>query len=93
MGHLRTVKPQRHKEFAEANGMGSYFVSAKTGDNVAATFFRVAADLAGVAVTKPEMQVAAKVIPATIIDHPQHDPAVHAPPTGDRGGRRTCVIM
>lgn len=93
MGHLRTVKPQKHKEFADANGMASYFVSAKTGDNVAAMFYRVAADLAGVTVSKPEMQVAAKVIPATIIDHPQNDPAIHAPPTGARGSRRACVIM
>lgn len=93
MGHLRTVKPQKHKDFADAHGMGSYFVSAKTGDNVAAMFYRIAADLAGVAVSKPELQVAAKVIPATIIDHPQNDPTVDAPPVGTRGGRRTCVIM
>lgn len=93
MGHMRTVKPQKHKDFADSNGMASYFVSAKTGDNVAAMFYRVAADLAGVTVSKPELQVAAKVIPATIIDHPQNDPAIHAPAVGARAGRRPCVIM
>jgi Ras-related protein Rab-28 len=57
LGHLRTVKPQRHKDFADASGMHSFFVSAKSGDNVAAMFYRIAADLAGVTLTKPELQV------------------------------------
>jgi len=37
--------------------MFSYFVSAKSGDNVNAAFFRVAADLAGVTLTNPEIDV------------------------------------
>ena len=49
--HIRTVKPEKHNEFADAHEMYSYFVSAKTGDNVAAAFYRVAADLAGVVLT------------------------------------------
>lgn len=49
----------------------SYFVSAKTGDNVAATFYRIAADLAGVILTKPDIEVASKVVTAHIVHHPQ----------------------
>jgi Ras-related protein Rab-28 len=82
MGHLRAVKPQKHKEFADAHGMASFFVSAKTGDNVNAMFFRLSADLAGVELTKPDMVAAGKVVAATLINHPQHDPQVSAPPVG-----------
>jgi hypothetical protein len=82
MGHLRAVKPQKHKEFADAHGMASFFVSAKTGDNVSAMFFRLSADLAGVELTKPDMVAASKVVTATLINHPQHDPEVSAPPVG-----------
>ncbi|KAK9804325.1 hypothetical protein WJX72_006920 [[Myrmecia] bisecta] len=73
--HLRTVKPERHNQFADSNNMYSYFVSAKTGDNVATTFYRVAADLAGIVLTKPEVEVAAKAVTAQIIVHPQDLPA------------------
>jgi hypothetical protein len=41
----------------------------------AATFYRVAADLAGVVLTKPELQVASKVVVAEIIDHPAAEDA------------------
>mmetsp|Transcript_39390 Transcript_39390/g.47769 ORF Transcript_39390/g.47769 Transcript_39390/m.47769 type:complete len:226 (-) Transcript_39390:533-1210(-) len=70
--HLRTVKPEKHNEFADLNDMYSYFVSAKTGDNVASTFYRIAADLAGVVLTKPEIEVASKVVKAEIVNHPNH---------------------
>lgn len=82
MGHLRAVKPQRHKEFADAGGMASFFVSAKTGDNVSAMFYRLAADLSGVELTKPDLAAASKVVAAALINHPQHDPEVQAPPVG-----------
>lgn len=68
--HLRTVKPEKHNEFADDNDMYSYFVSAKTGDNVSSAFYRIAADLAGVVLTKPEIEVASKVITAEIVNHP-----------------------
>ena len=82
MGHLRAVKPQRHKEFADSAGMASFFVSAKTGDNVSAMFYRLAADLSGVELTKPDLAAVSKVVTATLINHQQHDPEVSAPPVG-----------
>jgi len=68
--HMRTVKPEKHNEFADAHDMYSYFVSAKTGDNISATFYRIAADLAGVVLTKPEIEVATKAVKAEIVNHP-----------------------
>ena len=44
------------EQFADENEMYSCFMSAKTGDNVAQCFHRVAADLAGVVLTKPELE-------------------------------------
>ena len=34
LNHIRTVKLAKHKQFTEENDMRSYFVSAKTGDQV-----------------------------------------------------------
>ena len=38
--------------------MVSFFVSAKTGDNIVPSFTRIAADLAGVSLSKPDLEVA-----------------------------------
>lgn len=32
--HMRTVKADKHQRFCQENGLGSFFVSAKTGDSV-----------------------------------------------------------
>ena len=70
MSHLRAVKSEKHTQLAESFNMKSFYVSAKTGDNVNTCFHKVAADLAGIALTKPEVEVAAKVVKAELIDHP-----------------------
>ena len=62
MSHLRAVKSEKHTQLAESFNMKSFYVSAKTGDNVNTCFHKVAADLAGVALSKPEVEVAAKVL-------------------------------
>eukprot|EP01006_Ploeotia_vitrea_P018166 TRINITY_DN49436_c0_g1_i1.p1 TRINITY_DN49436_c0_g1~~TRINITY_DN49436_c0_g1_i1.p1 ORF type:complete len:148 (-),score=73.77 TRINITY_DN49436_c0_g1_i1:91-534(-) len=72
--HLRTVKPEKHNAWAEANQMYSAFVSAKNGDSINSTFHRLAADLAGVVLTKNELQAATPIVTAEIIDHQQNDP-------------------
>lgn len=51
----------------------SFFVSAKTGDNVATAFYRIVADLADVTLTSPDISNAAKVITAQVINHPQDE--------------------
>eukprot|EP00277_Geminigera_cryophila_P036367 CAMPEP_0173095174 /NCGR_PEP_ID=MMETSP1102-20130122/31680_1 /TAXON_ID=49646 /ORGANISM="Geminigera sp., Strain Caron Lab Isolate" /LENGTH=225 /DNA_ID=CAMNT_0013984833 /DNA_START=45 /DNA_END=722 /DNA_ORIENTATION=- len=70
MSHLRAVKSEKHTQFIESFNMKSFYVSAKTGDNVNTCFHKVAADLAGIALTKPEVEVAAKVVKAELINHP-----------------------
>lgn len=91
--HLRAVKPERHNEFADANEMYSYFVSAKSGDNVMSTFYRVAADLAGVVLSKPEIEVVGKVVKAEIVNHPNK-----MDPNDSQGSKRAsssskCAVM
>ena len=53
-------------------------------------FYRIAADLAGVVLTKPEMEVQANVVTAPIVKYKQHDPDVKAP---DPRGKKGCAIQ
>lgn len=45
--HLTAVRSAQHTKFAEENGMSSFLMSAKNGDQVKQTFWKVAANLAG----------------------------------------------
>ncbi len=72
--HLRTVKDDKHNQFANENNLYRYLVSAKQADGVHPTFMRIAADLAGIVLTKSELEATAKVVTAEIVNHPQHDP-------------------
>ncbi|XP_048746564.2 ras-related protein Rab-28-like [Ostrea edulis] len=66
--HMRTVKMDKHQKFAQERGMSSHFVSAKTGDNVSLCFQRVAAEILGIRLTKPEVEQHQRVVKAEIID-------------------------
>ena len=70
LAHIRAVKSDAHNKFADENCMYSYFVSAKSGDNVNSCFFRIAGDLAGVVLNKNEIELSSKVIAAEIVKHP-----------------------
>ncbi len=52
---MRAVKADKHAQFADDHQLYSYFVSAKSGDHVQQAFYRVAADLAGIVLTKNEI--------------------------------------
>ena len=54
----------------------------------------VAADLAGVVLTKPELEVASKVVRAEIVNHPQDESAAGAAgsSSGGKKGGGGCVI-
>ena len=67
--HMRTVKTDKHQKFAQEKGMSSHFVSAKTGDSVSLCFQRVAADILGIKLTKPEVEQHQKVIKAEIVQY------------------------
>lgn len=72
--HLRAVKADKHAQFADDHQLYSYFVSAKSGDHVQQAFYRIAADLAGIVLSKSDIDQKAKVVQAEIINHPQNDP-------------------
>lgn len=88
--HMRTVKHDKHNMFADEGNMYSYFMSAKTGDHVNATFYRIAADLAGIVLTKSELESSARVVQAQIVNHPQHDPGQQKLVL--RGDQKGCSI-
>ena len=86
--HLRTVKPEKHNTFADEHAMYSYFMSAKTGDNVSSAFYRIAADLAGVKLSKTDVEMQSKNVTAVIVNHEQDESEV-APGKPKKG----CAIM
>jgi Ras-related protein Rab-28 len=73
LSHMRAVGRDKHQMFADENDMKSYFLSAKTGDMVNSSIYRIAADLAGVALTTPK-DASSVPVQAHIIDHQRHDP-------------------
>ena len=61
LAHMQAVKSDQHEAFSKANKFhASYFVSAKSGDMVPQTFYKIAADLAGVEVPKNVMEAVAQ---------------------------------
>lgn len=68
------MKADKHAQFADDNQLYSYFVSAKSGDHVQQAFYRIAADLAGIVLSKSDIDQKAKVVQAEIINHTQNDP-------------------
>lgn len=93
LSHIRAVKIEKHNQFAEENDLYSYFVSARTGDQVHASFFRIAADLAGVTLTKPEIEVAQVAMKAELINHQQNDPGYNEVNAEDITKPKKCSIM
>ena len=84
--HMQAVKLEKHNSFSEVNSMYSYLVSAKTGDQIFTSFYRIAADLSGVVLTSSDIESSQKVIKAEIItyaneDKPPPPPAVVSQPT------------
>lgn len=76
LNHIRTVKMEKHHQFADENDMTSFSMSARTGDKVHACFHSITAELAGVVLSKPEIQVSQQVVKAEIVNHQQNDPEV-----------------
>lgn len=91
--HIRAVKVEKHNQFADENDLYSYFVSAKTGDQVQPSFYRIAADLAGVTLTKPELEVAQKAVKAELINHQRHAPEHPEVNADDIAKAKRCTIM
>lgn len=93
LAHLRTVKIEKHNQFADENDLYSYFVSAKNGEQVQPSFYRIAADLAGITLTKPELEVAQKPTKAEIVNHQRNDPTHPEVCAEDLSKGKKCCIM
>ncbi|ESP00433.1 hypothetical protein LOTGIDRAFT_225808 [Lottia gigantea] len=77
--HMRTVKQDKHQRFAQEHGMSSHFVSAKSGDSVNLCFQKLAAEILGVKLTKPEVEQQQRVLKAEIIKYPADAPVKPLP--------------
>ena len=73
LNHMQAVKQDLHSKFAASNQMQSYYVSAKTGDQVSTVFYQTAADLAGVQLPKAKMEAEQKKVKAEIVKHGGED--------------------
>lgn len=54
---MQAVTPEQHDKFAKENALYSFYVSAKSGDQVQSCFYKIAADLAGIEVSKPLIEI------------------------------------
>ncbi|XP_053560111.1 ras-related protein Rab-28 isoform X2 [Bombina bombina] len=71
--HMRTVKADKHQRFCHENGLGSYYVSAKTGDSVFLCFQRVAAEILGIKLNKAEVEQSQHIVKAEVVKYPEED--------------------
>ena len=55
LNHLSQVDVEQHNHYLKEHGIQGYIGSAKTGDQVNQLFYKIAADLAGVKVTKAQI--------------------------------------
>jgi len=93
LAHIRAVKGENHNQFAEENDLYSYYVSARTGEQVDLAFYRIAADLAGVTLSKHEIEVALKPTKAELINHQRNDPVHPEVNAQDLSKGKKCCIM
>jgi len=76
--HLRTVKREKHIEFAQENSMANFLLSAKSGDQVNYCFQKIAADILGIRLSKQEVEQSNRVIKADIVNYKEiASPALH----------------
>ncbi|XP_023930805.1 ras-related protein Rab-28-like [Lingula anatina] len=89
--HMRTVKLDKHQKFAQENGMSSHFVSAKTGDSVNLCFQKIAAEILGITLTKPELEQHQRVVKADIINYQAKEQTSKQPPPQPKSS--LCAIQ
>lgn len=91
LNHIQAVPRELHDAFLDENDMFGYYVSAKTGDHINTTFYYISALLAGIVLTKAQMEGANTVLPAKIVNHVQNDQNVIAP--DHRKNTSNCSLM
>eukprot|EP00762_Andalucia_godoyi_P005878 ANDGO_07018.mRNA.1 Ras-related protein Rab6 len=82
LSHIREVKKDRAQKFALDGNLVQFEVSAKSGAGVGQMMTRIAADLAGVQLSKNELDAHTKIVKAEIVNHP----AGERDAARDRGG-------
>jgi Ras-related protein Rab-28 len=95
--HMTAVRVEQHNAFAQENGMISFLMSAKSGDQVHSALLKLTSNLCGVPLSQKELEarVSTMVVPATIVDHVQHDPNVsggHMPQAKAKSTGMSCVV-
>lgn len=82
---IRQVKEEQHDKFIEENNLhGGLFMSAKTGENVVKTFYRIAAELVGIELSGYELAFYDKVLTAHVVIGNKDDSRVGAIGNDDR---------
>ncbi|CAM9121856.1 unnamed protein product [Ascophyllum nodosum] len=77
LSHMRAVRTSSAHQFADDNAMYTFFMSAKSGDQVNACFHRIAGHLSGIAFTRSQLDAAGRVVTANIVNHRRHDESVN----------------
>jgi hypothetical protein len=73
---MQAVKMEKHNGMADQHSLYSYLVSAKTGDQVFNTFFRIAADLSGVVLTTEQVEASQPILRPEVVNYsntPSHE--------------------
>ncbi|CAH1784003.1 unnamed protein product [Owenia fusiformis] len=91
--HMRTVKMDKHQKFAQEHNMSSHFVSAKTGDSVSLCFQKVAAEILGIKLTRPELEQHQRVVKAEIVQYNQSDVPPKQPVTNQTKKSAMCSLQ
>ncbi|XP_065828670.1 ras-related protein Rab-28-like isoform X2 [Oscarella lobularis] len=89
--HLRAVKEERHERFAKQNEFLSFFVSAKTGDQVSSCFQRIAAETLGIKLSKNDLQKEKSVLKADVVHYKEPSPSGPAHPQSAKSAM--CCIQ
>ncbi|CAN0281484.1 unnamed protein product [Ectocarpus sp. 12 AP-2014] len=94
LSHMRAVRTTSAHQFADDNNMYTFFMSAKSGDQVDACFHRIAGHLSGIALSRPQLDAAGGVLSASIVNYRRHDEEVHGGELPDYTSRRpkTCTL-
>ena len=68
--HLRKVSEDMHERFIYENKLtGGFTMSAQSGDNVLKTFYKVAAESAGIKLSAYELAFQDKCLTASVVDY------------------------
>lgn len=94
LAHVSQVNITSHNKFKDENGLMSFQISAKSGDQVQLCFWKIAAYLLGIPEALPSTTIQSSIVPALIINSKQHDEEVNngTLPNYEEKDNRKCLI-